>query len=125
MGKPENPHFDTKTDVLWNVVMQCFCGCAIFDSTAQYQEYKHAWQGAAGILKGEQFHAWFAVRQDTGHGDGTTIQLPHFVNTPLEVLISLWLATKEAWDKRVATRALEGKLLTPKAKEKFDSRTHL
>eukprot|EP00435_Cladocopium_sp_Y103_P043194 s2323_g12.t1 len=51
---------------------------------SEEEEYKHAWQEAAGILKGERFHAWFAIREDTDHADGKSIQLPHFVNTPLE-----------------------------------------
>ena len=55
-------------------------------------------------------------------GWGEEIQLPVWINTPLEVQISQWLATKEAWDKRIAGRALEGKLLAPKSKKKYDTR---
>ena len=60
------------------------------------------------------------MREENVHGDNESIQLPHYVNNPLEVLISHWLATKEAWDKRIASRSLEGKVLAPKAKEKYD-----
>ena len=70
------------------------------------------------MLKGERFHSWFAIPEDGGE----EIQLPVWINTPLEVQISQWLATKEAWDKRIAGRALEGKLLAPKSKQKYDTR---
>ncbi|CAL1150276.1 unnamed protein product [Cladocopium goreaui] len=34
------------------------------------------------------------------------------------VLVSQWLATREAWDRRIAARALEGKVLAPKMKQR-------
>ena len=74
------------------------------------------WQSADFVMKGERFHSWFALAED-----GAEIQLPVWINTALEVQIAMWLKTKEAWDKRVASRALEGKLLAPKSKQKYDT----
>lgn len=84
------------------------------------QVYKRAWQQASGVLKGEKFHAWFAIPEQEG---AESVQLPSYINTPLEVLVAQWLATKEGWDRRIASRALEGKVLAPKSKEKFDTRS--
>ena len=78
-----------------------------------WQVYQHKWQDANCVLKGEKFHAWFALAEG-----GETIQLPIWVNTSLEVLVSQWLATREAWDRRIAARALEGKVLAPKMKQR-------
>jgi len=80
------------------------------------QVYKHKWQDCAGVLKGEKFHSWFAVPDS-----GEAIQLPLWINTALEVLISQWLATREAWDKRIAARALDGKLLAPSSKKRYEA----
>ena len=74
------------------------------------QVYKHKWQDC------EKFHSWFAVPDS-----GEAIQLPLWINTALEVLISQWLATREAWDKRIAARALDGKLLAPSSKKRYEA----
>lgn len=78
-----------------------------------HQEYVQAWQDASGTMAGEKFHAWYAVPEG---GEAEAVQLPRFLNLPLEVGVAQWLKTKEAWDCKVASLAMEGKVLAPKAK---------
>lgn len=77
------------------------------------QEYMQAWQEASLSMMGEKFHAWYAVPEG---GEAEAVQLPRFLNAPLEVAIAQWLKTKEAWDCKVASLAMDGRVLAPKAK---------
>lgn len=78
--------------------------------------YKLAWETSAQPLRGELMHAWFVKTEDP-----EPLQLPQYFNTPLELTMSQWMASRKKWDGLIAKRAAEGKLLTPSSAKSYQS----
>ena len=53
-------------------------------------------------------HAWYIKSEAV-----EPLQLPQYFNTPIELSMSQWVATRKKWDGAIAKRASEGKSLTP------------
>ena len=80
-----------------------------------FTKYNTTWRAAKGLQSGESFHAWFAILDEVEQ------QLPSFMNTGIELAITMWMATRRAWDKLIAERASKGKPLTPGQLAKYNA----
>lgn len=53
-------------------------------------------------------HCWFVKTESE-----VPLQLPRFMNTPIELLMSSWMDVRRKWDGAIAKRASMGRALTP------------
>lgn len=61
-------------------------------------------------------HAWYIKTEAK-----EPLQLPQYFNTPIELSMSQWMATRKKWDGAIASRASEGKSLTPASQKAYQA----